>query len=178
VNSQHFLRAFDCKYNKVASAMLTHMPLLEAVAEERKTTFISTGMSTYEDIDRAVAVFRKHDCPFVLLHCVSTYPSEESDLNMLVMAKLRERYDCPVGYSGHEVSTSPCVVAAALGASVIERHITLSRAMYGSDQSASLEFDALKRVVTMVRKVAVVMGDGEKRLIPAEKAVADKLRYW
>ena len=145
VPSQEFLRQYDSKYNKIASAMAIHTELLEAVASEGKHTFISLGMCTYEECDHAVAIFRKHDCPFTLMHTVSEYPAPESNLNLLGMHDLRKRYECPVGYSGHEPSVSPSVIAAALGATVIERHITLDRSMYGSDQSAMAKSELLKK---------------------------------
>lgn len=178
IESQNFLRNYASEYNKIASAMLTHIPLLKAVADDRKLTFISTGMCDYSDIDRAVEIFYAADCPFVLMHCVSTYPAAEDTLNLKMIPVLRERYGCPVGYSGHEVSVSPSVMAAMLGAVAIERHITLDRAMYGSDQSASLETDALRRLVTVLRKIPIVVGDGLKRFDEGERAVAEKLRYW
>lgn len=178
IPSQEFLRKYDCRYNKIASAMLTHMALLKAVAEEKKPTFISTGMSAFDDIDRAVALFRKSACPFVLMHTVSTYPSPEDHLNLRCMLTLRERYGCEVGYSGHESAVSPSLIAAALGAVAIERHITLDRAMYGSDQAASLEMAGLKNLVAMIRKIPIVLGDGVKRISAGEAAVASKLRYW
>jgi len=178
VESQNFLRNYASEYNKIASAMLTHIPLLKAVADDRKLTFISTGMCDYSDIDRAVEIFYTADCPFVLMHCVSTYPAAEDKLNLKMIPVLQERYGCPVGYSGHEVSVSPSVMAAMLGAVAIERHITLDRAMYGSDQSASLETDALRRLVTVLRKIPIVVGDGLKRFDEGERAVAEKLRYW
>ena len=178
IPSQKFLRKYDHKYNKVASAMATHLPFLEEVASERRMTFLSVGMCSYANIDAAVSIFRRHDCPFVLMHTVSTYPANEEDLNLRVIETLRERYGCPVGYSGHEVSVSPSLMAAMLGAVAIERHITLNRAMYGSDQAASLEGPALERLVSMTRKIPKVLGDGEKRTLPAEESVAKKLRYW
>lgn len=178
VPSQHFLRQYKCKYNKVASAMLTHHELLEEIASEGMMTFVSTGMSTYEDIDEAVAIFKKHNCPITLMHTHSTYPSKEEDLNLLVIRALADRYDVPVGYSGHEASVSPSLIAVMTGATVIERHITLDRAMYGSDQSASLEAEGLNRMVSMIRKIPVVLGDGVKKYEADEKKISDKLRYW
>lgn len=178
IESQIFLRRYDCRYNKVASAMATHPAYLEAVAEEGKPTFLSTGMCTYDDIDAAVAIFRRHDCPFLLMHTVSEYPAAEETLNLRVMNNLRERYGCPVGYSGHEPSVSPSVIAAAMGAVAIERHITLDRAMYGSDQAASLEKAGLESLVAQIRKIPLVMGDGEKRISAGEQGIAKKLRYW
>lgn len=178
IESQLFLRRYDCSYNKVASAMATHLEFLDVVASERKPTFLSTGMCQLEEVDRAVAVFRRHDCPFTLMHSVSVYPAPEDTLNLRVMDTLRRRYGCPVGYSGHESSVSPSVIAAAMGAVAIERHITLDRAMYGSDQAASLERAGLESMVAQIRKIPIVMGDGEKSVSDAEATVARKLRYW
>jgi N-acetylneuraminate synthase len=178
IESQKFLAQYNCPFNKIASAMITNLPFLDAVASEGKLTFVSTGMSTYEDIDKAVAIFNKHKCPFVLLHTVSTYPSKEEELNLRCIQTLQKKYNVPVGYSGHEASVSPSLVAVMLGAVAIERHITLDRAMYGSDQAASLEKDGLERLVGMIRKIPVVLGDGEKRFEEREQQVAKKLRYW
>mgnify|MGYP001332726604 CR=1 FL=1 len=119
VPSQHFLRQYNLRYNKIASAMLTHLDLLTTVAEERRVTFISTGMSTYEQIDAAVDIFRQQECPFVLMHTVSEYPAHENALNLRVLHELRCRYNAPVGYSGHEVTVMPSVIAAAMGLSLI-----------------------------------------------------------
>jgi N-acetylneuraminate synthase len=178
IESQLFLRQYNLKYNKVASAMLTHIPLLKVIAEEGRHTFISTGMSTYNDIDKAVDIFRKCKCPFTLMHCQSTYPAAEEDLNLLCIKTLRERYNCDVGYSGHEVSPYPSVVAAALGAVAIERHITLDRAMYGSDQAASLEDRGIQILVGIVRRIPIYLGDGVKKTSPGEQIIANKLRYF
>jgi N-acetylneuraminate synthase len=178
VPSQLFLRQYTLKYNKIASPMLGHTDLLESVAEEGKTTFISTGMSTYAQIDRAVDIFRHHECPFVLMHTVSEYPAAESILNLRCINELRGRYHCPVGYSGHEVTMMPGVLAAMMGAVAVERHITLDRAMYGSDQAASLEKRGLELLVSYIRTIPIVMGDGVKRITAAELANAKKLRYY
>ena len=120
-------------------------------------------------IDSAVEIFSSFNCPLTLMHTVSTYPSNESDLNLNMINTLKERYELPVGYSGHEVSLSPTLIAAMLGISCIERHITLGRSMYGSDQSASVEYDALKRLVNMVRKIPIVLGNGIKKLLMKKK---------
>ena len=178
IGSQKFLRKYDCRYNKVASAMVTHLDFLAEVASEGKVTFVSTGMASLEAIDRAIEVFRTRNCPVVLMHCVATYPAAEEDINLRVMHTLRTRYGVPVGYSGHEASVSPSVMAAMLGAVAIERHITLSRAMYGSDQAASLEKPGLETLVAQLRKIPAVLGDGVKRVSQGEAAVAKKLRYW
>jgi N-acetylneuraminate synthase len=178
VESQHFLRKYGLRYSKIASPMLTHLELLETVAEERKVTFVSTGMSSWEEIDQAVRIFERHECPIVLMHTVSEYPAPEASLNLRVMHELRERYGLPVGYSGHEATMVPSVLAAAMGAVAIERHITLDRAMYGTDQAASIEKRGLEMLVGYVRTIPLVAGDGVKRLSEAELKNAAKLRYW
>jgi N-acetylneuraminate synthase len=175
-NSQEFLRHFDCKYNKIASAMIVHKDLLKMVAHERKHTFISTGMSNYEDIQIAIDIFRDADCPFELMHTVSTYPMKDEDANLNMIKTLRKEFSCDVGYSGHEVGLAVSYAAAALGITSLERHITLDRAMYGSDQSASVEPNGLRQLVGAVRKIERAMGDGKKRIIDAELPIAKKLR--
>ena len=176
LESQKFLQKFDCEYNKIASAMIVYEDLLELVASEKKHTFISTGMSTYDDIDKAVGIFRKHECPFELMHTISTYPMKEEDANLNLIKTLQDKYECDVGYSGHESGVSISVAAAALGITSLERHITLDRAMYGSDQAASLEPAGLRTLVGSVRKIPGAMGDGIKTIIEAEKPIAEKLR--
>ena len=176
VPSQEFLRRYDLTYNKIASPMLTHADLVETVAKERRLTFVSTGMSGWPQIDAAVAVLRRHDCPFVLMHCVSEYPAAEQDLNLRCLLELKRRYACPVGYSGHEARIIPSVLAAMLGAVAIERHITLDRAMYGSDQAVSLEPRELALLVSYLRTIPHALGDGIKRVTTAEEANARKLR--
>ncbi|MBF0295004.1 MAG: N-acetylneuraminate synthase family protein [Magnetococcales bacterium] len=178
VEAQRFLQQFDFRHNKVASAMLTHEPYLNMVAEEKKPTFISTGMSTLEEIEHVVQLFRKKDCPFELMHCNATYPMAETDANLRVITTLKKLFSCPVGYSGHEVGLTISVAAAALGATSIERHLTLDRAMYGSDQAASVEVVGFVRLVRMIRAVEAAMGDGVKRLGDKERAVRAKLAPW
>ena len=138
IESQLFLRQYNLKYNKIASPMLTHKRLLETVAEEGKYTFISTGMSTMEQIEKAVKIFRDFKCPFELMHCNSSYPTEDFNANLSCIKTLRERFDCNVGYSGHEKGMQITLAAVALGVTSVERHITLDRFMYGSDQFASV----------------------------------------
>jgi N-acetylneuraminate synthase len=176
IESQYFLRKFNCKYNKVASAMITNEPLLHAIAEEGKHTFISTGMSNLNQIDLAVDIFSKASCSFELMHCISTYPMQDTDANLLCIKTLKDRYGCNVGYSGHEVGLSISYAAVALGITSLERHVTLRRAMYGSDQAASLEPEGLRRLVGGVRKIVLAMGDGQKRIIDKEIPIAEKLR--
>ena len=139
IDSQDFLAQYDLKYNKIASAMLTNKGLLIKVAKEGKYSFISTGMSTMEEIDEAVKVFEDYKCPYELVHCNSTYPMKKEDANLEMINKLRDKYKCKVGYSGHETGRIVSFAAAVMGATSIERHITLERSMYGSDQAASLE---------------------------------------
>jgi len=176
VDSQRFLRKFELEYNKIASPMIVSPELLGEVASEGRHTFISTGMSSERDIDRAVDIFTKKKCPFELMHCVSTYPMEDEDANLRRIVTLRERYKCNVGYSGHEVGLAVSYAAVALGASSLERHITLSRAMYGSDQSASVEPAGLRQLVGAVRKIEQALGDGSLRMNPKEIPIAKKLR--
>tara|TARA_A100001515_G_scaffold144705_1_gene149638 strand:- start:872 stop:1756 length:885 start_codon:yes stop_codon:yes gene_type:complete len=176
--SQQFLDQYNLPFNKVASAMLTHTDLLEMIAKEGRHTFISTGMSAYKDIDVAVEIFRRHNCPFTLFHCVSTYPCKDEDCNINVVKTLSDRYGCPVGYSGHEQGVLPSLLAASVGAVAIERHITLDKEMYGSDQSASIERDDLKLLIKESRKVTNTMGTGQKTFLQHEIPVANKLRYF
>lgn len=176
VGAQRFLRRYELKYNKVASAMLVREELLREIASERRYTFISTGMSSWEEIDRAVAIFREFDCPFALMHCNSSYPMAEQDANLRMIGELRRRYGVAVGYSGHETGTLVSVLAAAAGASSIERHITLDRSMYGSDQKASIEPDELRTLVRELRRAETIFGSGVRVLSEAERAVKAKLR--
>jgi len=176
LESKKFLRQFDCKYNKIASAMIVYEDLLKKVASEKKHTFISTGMTEVKQIDRAVEIFKKAGCPFELMHCVSTYPMEDEDANLNRIKTLRDRYKCNVGYSGHEVGLAVSYGAAALGITSLERHITLDRAMYGSDQAASVEPNGLRQLIGAVRKIEKAMGDGNMTMNSKEIPIAKKLR--
>lgn len=176
VDSQIFLRQYNLKYNKVASAMLTNDVLLQEIASEGKYTFIATGMSTYEEIDHAVAIFKKQNCPFELMHCNSTYPMPIEEANLKLIGVLADKYQCKVGYSGHEAGTLVSTCAVAAGATSIERHITMDKTMYGSDQKASIEPYELCRLVKDIRDAEKIMGTGEKILSPAEEEVKKKLR--
>lgn len=177
VDAQVFLQQFNCSFNKVASPMLGHIPLLKLIASEKKKTFISTGMSTLEELDAVVKIFKDANCPFELMHCNSTYPMKEGDANLLCIPMLRNRYGVNVGYSGHESSLiKVCTTAVALGATSLERHITLDRTMYGSDQAASIEAHALANFATSVRAISGIMGTGVKTLSEAELKTREKLR--
>lgn len=176
IESQVFLRKYDLKYNKVASPMLTYRELLEVIASEGKYTFISTGMSNLKQIDRAVEVFKSFKCPYELMHCNSTYPMPVEAANLAVIETLKDRYGCNIGYSGHESGVIVSCAAVALGATSLERHITLDRAMYGSDQAASLEIGGLKRLVSYVRDIEKSIGNPTKTITESETAAAKKLR--
>ena len=177
IDSQLFIREYNCKYNKVASAMLTNIELLKIIAEEKKYTFIGTGMSTIDEIREAVKIFQEKNCPFELMHSNSTYPTKLEEANIKCIQTLKNEFKCNVGYSGHEsVSYLVCVCAAVLGATSIERHITLDRSMYGSDQSASLEFVGLERMVRNVKQIETILGDGIKRVWDSELSIKKKLR--
>ena len=175
--SQISMRKFKTKYNKVASAMLTHNKLLELIAKEKKYTFISTGMSTMKDISNATKIFKKHKCPFELMHCHSAYPMPIEEANLNMIPTLKKKFKCKVGYSGHETgSYLICVTAVLLGATSLERHLTLDRAMYGSDQAASLGPEGFFRLVRDVRTIDKILGDGKKRIWDSELPVKKKLR--
>ena len=172
--SVDFLESFGVPFFKIASASLTDTHLLKHHRQYKKPIILSTGMSGIEQIDGAVEVLGTDD--LILLHCVSTYPAPEEDLNLRCIQTLKERYDVPVGYSGHEIGLATTVAAVALGADVIERHITLDRSMYGSDQSASVERQGFARLVRDIRVVEKAMGDGVKRVLETEKPIIAKLR--
>jgi N-acetylneuraminate synthase len=175
-NSQRFLLQFNCKYNKVASAMIVHEGLLKLIASEGKHTFISTGMTTYKDIQKAVDIFNNANCPFELMHTVSTYPMQDENANLKMIATLRDKFNCNVGYSGHEVGLVISYAAAALGITSLERHVTLNRTMYGSDQSASIEPNGFRQLISAIRKIESAMGNGVKNNLDDELIIARKLR--
>ena len=156
--------------------MAVYPELLKMVAQEKKHTFISTGMCTYNDIQKAVDIFRKESCSFELMHTVSTYPMKVEDANLNVINTLKNKYKCNVGYSGHEVGLSVSYAASAMGITSLERHITLDRSMYGSDQSASVEPHGFQTLVAKVREIEIAMGDGEKVILDQEVAIANNLR--
>ena len=178
ISSQKFLKKYKCKYNKVASAMLTNVHLLEKIAREKKLTFISTGMSTMKDISKAINIFKKRKCKFILMHCVSTYPCPIEKLNLNLIKVLKKKFKCEVGYSGHESSVSPSLIAYLLGARYIERHITLDRSMWGTDQAASLSQSGMQNLSAILNKAPLVLGSGKKILSKQEKDMLKKFKYW
>ena len=177
VESQKQMRKFKTKYNKIASAMLVHDKLLETVAQEKKHTFISTGMSTLNDIEKAVRIFRKHKCSFELMHCHSAYPMPPEEANLKLIPFLAKKFRCKVGYSGHEAAaTNVSIPAILLGAASIERHVTIDRTAFGHDQAASLEPKGLIQLIRDIRIIDKIMGDGKKRVWKSELNSKNKLR--
>ena len=156
--------------------MIVYDDLLKEVASEGMHTFISTGMTTEGDITKAVNIFRDANCPFELMHCVSTYPMNEEDANLNAIKTLREKYNCDIGYSGHEVGLAVSYAAAALGITSLERHITLDRAMYGSDQPASVEPMGFRMLLGTIRNIEKAMGTGKLGYIEKEFSIAENLR--
>ncbi len=178
LKSLDFLKNYNLEYNKIASAMIIDLKFLEEVAKEKKYTFISTGMSNMENIKKAVEIFRKYNCPFELMHCISAYPFEDRKANLNLISVLRQSFKCDVGYSGHEKGgVAISCAAAALGITSLERHFTLDRTMYGSDQAASLTARGFKILVESVRKIELALkGSTTKKILDIEESVAKKLR--
>ena len=175
--SADFISKFNIKYNKIASAMIIDKTFLKKIAKMKKYTFISTGMSDLLMIEAAVNIFREENCDFELMHCVSTYPAIDSELNLKAIQTLSKKFNCKVGYSGHEKGVVTSVAAVAMGATSIERHVTLDRTMYGSDQSASLEIRGFTEMVNQIRKVELAIGNGERdKINDDEMIIAKKLR--
>ena len=172
--SVDFMEQFEPPCYKIASACLTDDDLLKHHKSTGRPIILSTGMSTIEEVDRAVEILGTDN--LILMHTVSTYPAKIEDLNIRAMFTLKERYGVPVGYSGHEVGLAPTLVAASLGACCVERHITLDRAMWGSDQAASVEPQGFTRLVRDIRSIEPSLGDGVKRVLDAEKPIIAKLR--
>ena len=175
--SQNFLKKYKLKYNKVASAMLTNIELIKKIADEKKLTFISTGMSTLKDISKAIKIFKNRKCKFVLMHCVSTYPCPIENLNLNLILTLKKNINVKLDIVDMKV-LSPSIIAYMLGARYIERHITLDRSMWGTDQAASLSENGMKNLSNILNKSSLVLGDGVKRLSKQEKELLKKFKYW
>jgi N-acetylneuraminate synthase len=177
IKSLNFLDKFNLDFNKVASAMIVDLNFLEEVSKRKKHTFISTGMSSEENISNAVEIFRKNNCSFELMHCVSTYPMKAEDANLLTINALKNKYKCNVGYSGHENGVAVSLAAFMLGISSLERHITIDRTMYGSDQAASLEPKGMKNLTDSIDKMHVALGSEMLgNILEEEMSIAKKLR--
>jgi len=173
-DSVDFIDQFNPPFYKIASASLTDDALLRHTRAKGKPIVLSTGMSTLDQIDHAVDVLGTEN--LVVLHCCSTYPAQYAELNLKAIPALRERYGVPIGYSGHETGIASSVAAAVLGACVVERHITLDRSAWGSDQAASLEPNGIMRVIRDIRLVEMALGDGVKSVVPSEIPIMKKLR--
>ena len=175
IPSIDFIEEFDVPCYKIASAMLTNKELLEKIRDKRKPVFLSTGMSNLSEVDKAVSLL--DDVPLVIMHCNSSYPAQDFELNLRVIKKFKKRYQRNIiGYSGHEKGYTASLVAAVLGARVIERHITLDRTMWGSDQAASLELSGLRRLTRDLSLLPIWLGDGEKKIYKSELAIRETLR--
>jgi len=177
VKSLELLDKYKLSYNKIASAMIIDKNFLSEVAKRQKYTFISTGMSTIEDIDEAVKIFNNYRCKFELMHCVSDYPMSPEDANLKTIEAIKQRYKCNVGYSGHESGLSVSLAASMLGISSLERHITLDRSMYGSDQSVSLEPSGMKKLINNIKKMHLAIGEEKLgNITKKEIEISRKLR--
>ena len=177
-NSINFLDQFNSQKQKVPSALIVDLDYLEVLAKKKKFTFISTGMSEIKNIEDAVNIFSKNNCPFELMHCISAYPFDDGIANLKMIPFLREKFNCNVGYSGHEKGGMAISIAAvALGATSLERHFTLDRTMYGSDQAASITPEGFENLVKGVKKVELALeGSLDKKILDLEIPVANKLR--
>ena len=175
--SLRFLLTYDVPFIKIASATITNDELLKEAAESGRAIIMSTGMSTIEEIDHAVELVEKYAGKnYILMHTNSSYPTDPEDINLNMMKTLKERYKCLVGYSGHEQDLEPSVIAASMGAVCIERHVTLSHDMWGTDQKASLTVTAMSMLQGRIESVRTILGDGTKNLCEKELSVRKKLR--
>tara|TARA_B110000977_G_scaffold36325_1_gene48658 strand:- start:9182 stop:10030 length:849 start_codon:yes stop_codon:yes gene_type:complete len=177
IKSLKFLENYSLKYQKIASAMIVDKNFLNETAKTKKHTFISTGMSTKEDINNAVDIFKKNNCSFELMHCVSTYPMKIKDANLITINQIKNEYNCNVGYSGHENGVVISLAAVMMGITSLERHITLDRTMYGSDQAASLELSGMENLSQSINKIILSVGQPSLgKIIDDEMPIAKKLR--
>ncbi len=176
IASLKFIDSFDPPVHKVASALLTDHALLRAIKETGKPVILSTGMSTIEEIEGAVEILGMDN--LIICHTTSSYPCPPEELNLLMIQTLKEKYDCPIGYSGHEVGLVPSAIAVAMGACLVERHVTLDRAMWGSDQAASVEPHGVRTLVKYIRVTEKALGDGVKRVYDSEQSSLKRLRRY
>lgn len=176
--SLKFMMKYKPKFHKVASSMITNTELLENIAKTKIKTFVSTGMSSMAEINKAIKIFKKNKCPVIPMHSVSIYPCPLEKLNLKMVSTLKTKYKCNVGYSGHEESVTPSVIAAILGADYIERHITTDRTQWGTDQAASLGPDGIKLLRKSVDKAVLSEGDGVKKVYAEERSKLKTMKYW
>lgn len=177
INSLTFIDNYKPAFHKIPSALITDDFLLSEYSKLNVPIIMSTGMSTKEEIDHAVEILISNNADFALLHCTSTYPCPENQINLKVINYLSKKYGVPVGYSGHETGIIPTILSVGLGAKIIERHITLDRSMWGSDQSASVEPVGLIRLVNGIRSAENSLGDGKKVVYSEEEKIKKKLRF-
>lgn len=178
LESAEFLGQFNLPYSKIPSPLITHRKLLHTIAQQGRYTFISTGMSTIEEIGTAINIFKQYDCFFEIMHCNSTYPSKDEELNLNCIKILIDTFGCKVGYSGHSAGIMDGILAVALGATSVEKHITIARTLYGSDQSASLEVHGFRKMVEYIRYCEAALGQGRKIITSGEEKVKAKLRRY
>jgi len=176
LDSLNFLNQYNLPFIKLPSAMLTNYPLIEACAKSGKKVILSTGMSTEEEIDIAIETIRKHTDNFAILHCNSTYPAPLNELSLSTITTLKNKYNCEIGYSGHEFRIGTTVASVYLGATIIERHITLDRTMWGTDHLSSVEPQGLIKLVKGIRELEEAFGDGTIQVTESEKIIRNKLR--
>jgi N-acetylneuraminate synthase len=176
IKSLEFILTYDVPFIKIPSAKITDNEILSECAKSGKPVFFSSGMSTLEEIDNAVNILDKYTKDYVLFHTISSYPAKHEELNLMLIETLRDRYDCIIGYSGHEYDIEPSVVAAVLGARVIERHITIDHNLWGSDHAASLEVDGMIKLYNRITDILPTLGDGQKVISRSELEVRSKLR--
>ena len=176
LDSLDFLNQYNLPFIKLPSAMLTNYPLIEACAKSGKKVILSTGMSTEEEIDIAIETIRKHTDNFAILHCNSTYPAPLNELSLSTITTLKNKYNCEIGYSGHEFRIGTTVASVYLGATIIERHITLDRTMWGTDHLSSVEPQGLIKLVKGIRELEEAFGDGTIQVTESEKIIRNKLR--
>ena len=178
IDSVNFMKNFKVKLHKVASAMITNKQLIEKISKQKIKTLISTGMCSLNDISNAIKIFKKNKCPYVIMHCVSQYPCPENILNLNLIPFYKKKFKCEVGYSGHESTVSPSTFAWILGATYIERHITIDRSLWGTDHAASLSEDGIRNLSNILLKAPNFFGSGKKIISSSEKKLLKKFKYW
>ena len=178
LDSLNFLNQYNLPFIKIPSALLTDLDLIKASAKTDKKLILSTGMSTMDEVDNAVQAIKESNkkCTYALLHCNSSYPAPNEDLNLECIKTLKDRYNCEVGYSGHEFGLTTTIASICFGSTIIERHITLDRTMWGTDQMCSVEPQGLIKLVRGIKELNLAIGDGVKRITPTEIPIKDKLR--
>lgn len=176
INSLKFILKYDVPFIKIPSAKISDLQLLEAAARTRIPVIASTGMSSLKEIDRAVDILRRYASDFALMHTNSSYPTPKEELNINCIKTLHKRYDCVVGYSGHEYNVEPTVYACVLGVKIIERHITLDHNMWGTDHAASLEISAMDLLRKRIKDIDMVLGSNKKTITPSERKIMSKLK--